>query len=65
MEAEGLIAGTHYASYDRDPREAIDYWLARPEERERITRAGQELVLNRFTYDRQVEELCRVIEETL
>ncbi len=65
MQAEGLVAGTHYANYEDDPLEAIGYWLAHPNERDEIARAGQELVLDRFTYDRQVQELCRVIEETL
>ena len=48
-----------------DPVADIRAWLERPEERGRIARAGQELVLSRFTYEHAVGELCRVIGETL
>lgn len=62
---EGLIPGEHFAPLGDDPVADLRHWLARPEERARIARAGQELVLRRFTYENQVAELCRVIEETL
>jgi Glycosyl transferases group 1 len=65
MRAEGIVPGVHYAALGDDPKADLRYWLARPAERERIARAGQELVLERFTYERAVGELCRVIEETL
>jgi SAM-dependent methyltransferase len=65
MRAEGIVPDVHYAALGDDPKADLRYWLARPAERERIARAGQELVLARFTYERAVGELCRVIEETL
>ena len=65
MREEGIVAGVHYAPLGADPAADIRSWLRRPAERAEIARAGQKLVLERFTYDRQVRELCRVIEETL
>ncbi len=65
MREEGLLPGVHYAVLGDDPVADVRSWLARPAERERIARAGQELVLGRFTYRRAVAGLCRVIEETL
>jgi hypothetical protein len=65
MREEGILAGVHYAPLGADPVADVRTWLARPEERERIARAGQELVLSRFTYAHAVQELCRVIRETL
>jgi spore maturation protein CgeB/SAM-dependent methyltransferase len=65
MRDEGILAGVHYAPLGDDPIHDIRYWLARPEERARIARAGQDLVLGRFTYKHCVQELCRVMEETL
>jgi hypothetical protein len=65
MRADGILPGVHYAPLSDDPIADIRSWLQRPAERERIARAGQELVLRRFTYERAVQELCRVIEETL
>jgi hypothetical protein len=65
MREEGLLPGVHYAPLGEDPAADVRSWLARPAERERIARAGQELVLARFTYGRAVAELCRLIEETL
>jgi 2-polyprenyl-3-methyl-5-hydroxy-6-metoxy-1,4-benzoquinol methylase len=65
MREEGFQPEVHYAPLGDDPVASIRYWLKRPEERDRIAQAGQEFVLNRFTYDVQVRELCRVIEETL
>jgi 2-polyprenyl-3-methyl-5-hydroxy-6-metoxy-1,4-benzoquinol methylase len=65
MSAEGILPGVHYAPLGPDPVADIRAWLERPEERGRIARAGQELVLSRFTYEHAVGELCRVIGETL
>jgi hypothetical protein len=65
MREEGILPGVHYAPLGDDLVADIRSWLARPAERERIARAGQELVLGRFTYERAARELCRVIEETL
>jgi 2-polyprenyl-3-methyl-5-hydroxy-6-metoxy-1,4-benzoquinol methylase len=65
MCEEGILPGVHYAALGDDPVADVRHWLARPAERERIARAGQDLVLERFTYRRAVRELCRVIEETL
>jgi 2-polyprenyl-3-methyl-5-hydroxy-6-metoxy-1,4-benzoquinol methylase len=65
MRAEGILPGVHYAPLGDDPVADVRRWLARPRERQRIARAGQDLVLGRFTYAHAVQELCRVIEETL
>jgi 2-polyprenyl-3-methyl-5-hydroxy-6-metoxy-1,4-benzoquinol methylase len=65
MRAEGLIPGVHYAVLGPDPVADIRSWLQRTDERVRIARAGQELVLSRFTYAHAVAELCRVIEGTM
>jgi 2-polyprenyl-3-methyl-5-hydroxy-6-metoxy-1,4-benzoquinol methylase len=65
MRDEGLLPGVHYAPLGDDPAADVRAWLPRPVERQRIARAGQELVLGRFTYERAVRELCRVIEEPL
>jgi SAM-dependent methyltransferase len=65
MAEEGFVPGIHYAPLGDDPVADIRYWLARPEERERIARTGQELVLARFTYEHAARRLCRIIEETL
>jgi 2-polyprenyl-3-methyl-5-hydroxy-6-metoxy-1,4-benzoquinol methylase len=65
MREEGIVAGKHYAPLGDDAVADVRAWLARPAERERIARTGQELVLRRFTYERAVRKLCRVIEETL
>jgi hypothetical protein len=65
MSEEGILPGIHYAPLGEDPLADVGRWLPRPEERERIARAGQDLILSRFTYDRAVQELCRVIGETL
>jgi hypothetical protein len=65
MREEGFVPGVHYAPLGDDPVADIRAWLDRPAERARIARAGQELVLERFTYRRAVRQLCRIIEETL
>jgi hypothetical protein len=65
MREEGFLPGVHYAPLGEDPIADIRHWLAHPTEREQIARAGQELVLERFTYRQAVRELCRVIGETL
>ncbi len=65
MREEGFLPGVHYAPLGDDPLADIRHWLARPQERQQIANAGQQLVLSRFTYAHAAEELCRVIEETL
>jgi hypothetical protein len=65
MREEGIIPGVHYVPLGDDPVADIRHWLERPTERERIASAGQELVLDRFTYGHAVRELTRVILETL
>jgi SAM-dependent methyltransferase len=65
MRDEGLEPGVHYAPLGDDPVRDIRSWLARPEERARIARQGQELVLGRFTYEDRVRELCATIAATL
>ena len=50
MREEGFAPGVHYAPLGDDPIHDIRYWLARPEERARVARQGQDLVLGRFTY---------------
>jgi hypothetical protein len=65
MREEGFVPGVHYAPLGNDPVADVRYWLDRPQERERIARAGQELVMQRFSYDARLTELCRVIRETL
>lgn len=65
MREEGFVPGVHYAALGKNPVADVRYWLKRPEERLKIARAGQELVLSRFTYEHRVRELCQVIQETL
>ena len=65
MRKEGFDPGVHFAALGRDPVRDIHYWLGRPVERARIARQGQELVLNRFTYEHRVTELCSKIAATL
>jgi 2-polyprenyl-3-methyl-5-hydroxy-6-metoxy-1,4-benzoquinol methylase len=65
MREEAFLPGVHYAALGEDPVADVRAWLARPEERERIARAGQVLVLQNFTYRHRVKELVRVIGETL
>jgi hypothetical protein len=65
MRADGFLPGVHYAPLSADAVADIRYWLTRPEERRRMAQAGQELVLRRFTYAEQVQELARRMEETL
>src|SRR5207302_1185663 len=63
MRAEGFVPGVHFAPLRDDPAADVRYWLDRPDERDRIARAGQALVLERFTLGHRVAELCRVIAE--
>jgi len=65
MREEGFIPGVHYAPLGDDPAADIRHWLERPAEREQIAKAGQDLVLSRFTYKHRVKELTQVIAETL
>jgi hypothetical protein len=64
MREEGLEPGVHYTPLGDDPIADIRYWLVRPEERAQIARRGQELVIDRFTYEDRVRELCAVIAVT-
>jgi 2-polyprenyl-3-methyl-5-hydroxy-6-metoxy-1,4-benzoquinol methylase len=65
MRDEGFVPGTHYAPLSDDPVADVCNWLRRPKTRERIARAGQALVLSRFTYSHAAFELGRMIGETL
>jgi Methyltransferase domain/Glycosyl transferases group 1 len=65
MREEGFAPGVHYAALGDDPIHDVRYWLARPEERARIARQGQDLVLGRFTYEDRVHELCATVASTL
>jgi hypothetical protein len=65
MREEGFEPGVHYAPLGDDPIRDIRHWRARPEERDRIARRGQELVLGRFTYEDRVRELAAAIRATL
>jgi len=65
MREEGFEPGVHYARLGDDPVRDIRRWLARPEDRARIARQGQELVLGRFTYEHRVREMCATIAATL
>lgn len=42
-------------------REKLDYYLARPEERQKIARAGRKRVLEEHTFERRMEELLKII----
>jgi 2-polyprenyl-3-methyl-5-hydroxy-6-metoxy-1,4-benzoquinol methylase len=65
MRDEGLEPGVHYAPLGDDPVREIRHWLARPEERARIAHQGQELVLDRFTYEDRARALGATIAATL
>ena len=45
MRDEGFVPGLHYAPLGEDVVRDVRYWLARPEERARIAREGQKLVM--------------------
>jgi hypothetical protein len=57
LREEGFVAGVHYARLGSDPVADIREWLGRPQERDKIARAGQELVLERFSYERACQIL--------
>lgn len=67
-EAEGLeelfTAGEHLVVYRDDTELAglVQHYLEHPEERERIARAGQALVLREHTYAKRLEEIFRQTE---
>jgi len=65
MSEEGFEPGVHYARLGDDPVRDIRRWLDRREDRARIARQGQELVLGRFTYEHRVREMCAAIAATL
>lgn len=59
--------GEHLVIYRSDSAlpNLIDYYFKHPEERERIARQGQELVLREHTYAHRVEEILRLTRVTL
>lgn len=59
--------GEHLIIYRSDTAlpNLIDYYLKHPEERERIARQGQELVLREHTYAHRTEEILRLARVTL
>ena len=61
MREEGFVPGVHYGAIGDDVGRDVRYWLARPEQRARIAREGQELVLSKFTYEHRVRTLCTAI----
>ncbi len=65
MREEGFLPGTHYAALDDDPLLMIKYWLDRPKERRRISRAGQTFVLNNCTYEHRAREMISAIRRVI
>jgi len=57
--------GEHLAVFAdaSDLRQKVSYFLARPEERNRIAAGGRREVLNKHTYTRRLETLLRVVDE--
>ena len=65
LERLGFRNGEHLAIY-RTPEELfrlMDGYLARPEERQRIARAGQRLVLERHTYRHRMQRLLAAVSQ--
>jgi spore maturation protein CgeB len=56
--------GEHLATFAdaRDLRQKVSYFLARPEERNRIAAGGRREVLNNHTYTQRLETLLRVVD---
>ena len=61
---EPFVNGEHYvaATIDEMP-EVIKYYLAHPDQRERITAAAHRLVTEELSYRRSMEQMLGVIEE--
>lgn len=63
---EEFIDGVHLVLYDRDNMgdliSKIDYYLAHDEEREKIRKAGFELVKSKYTYKDRCKELMKYYE---
>ena len=67
LQALGLEDRRHLALY-RSPRELfemVDYYLARPEERQRIAAAGLAVVRDRHTYTHRMQQLLAVVSQRL
>lgn len=62
IQRTGLAPGKHLVTFSRPEElfERIDHYLAHPEERERIARAGQELILSSHTYLNRVQQMLKV-----
>jgi hypothetical protein len=60
---EGLREGEHFVTFRtaEDLQRQIDYYLAHPEERERIAQAGCAATLSLHTYERRAESLLESI----
>lgn len=59
--------GVHYVSYKYgnfyDLKEKLTYYLNHPEEREKIKKAGHELVKTKYTYQKRCEKLIEYVNE--
>lgn len=57
--------GKHLVMWEdeRDLFEKIDYYLAHPEERDRIAKAGHDLVMKRDTWDVRMEEFWNFVSD--
>ena len=63
---ESLFENHKHLVWYKSPEECIELirdYLARPEDRERIARAGCELVRSKHTYRHRAEELVKLVEE--
>lgn len=67
FDALGFKEGEHYVRYEQPYalQQTLKYYLEHPDERLRIARAGQELVLKHHTNQVRVQEMTRTIEEVL
>ena len=54
---EYFRSGEHYDYYEdiEDLEEKVDFYLCRPEIRDRIARNGQEIIGKRFSYENRLE----------
>ena len=61
-----FVNGVHYVEAAiEDMPATIRHYLAHPEERERITRAGHRLVTEELTFDRSMQAMLDVIASRL
>jgi spore maturation protein CgeB len=65
MREECFEPGVHFAALGDDPVADVRHWLDRADQRERIARQGQALVLGRFTYEHRVREMSAEIARTI